>query len=201
MSCENCSSTQRPWATNWTTKSTCIGASKQAPSTMLAAALSEPWLIASRSMVQIGNTGVWSISLYLRVHGISCTATQSKDYQLPSWPLSFREHFMRWIICIQNARSFTQVCWSMKMTSVSPSNDLPAHFTDLGLQTDILASNLMLGVGDNSVLTDFEQAELTTLSPRKKDADRRTICLTGARNVKTTGSSCTMRLWICSPWH
>lgn len=43
------------------------------------------------------------------------------------------------------------------------------------LKTDISASNLVFGAGDDSVFTDFEQAELNTPSPRKQDADGRTI--------------------------
>lgn len=61
------------------------------------------------------------------------------------------------------------------MSPVSPSNDLPAHLADLSPQTDISANNLMFEVGDDSVFTDFEQAELTSPSPRKQDADGRTI--------------------------
>jgi hypothetical protein len=53
-----------------------------------------------------------------------------------------------------------------KMTPVS-SLILSAHFTNLNLQTDISAINLMFAVGDDSVFTEFEQAELNAPSPRK----------------------------------
>lgn len=44
-------------------------------------------------------------------------------------------------------------------------------------QTDIEAGNIMFGIGDDSVFTEFmlEEAELNNPSPRKEDTDGRTI--------------------------
>lgn len=44
----------------------------------------------------------------------------------------------------------------------------------------------MFEVGDDSVFTDFEQAELTTPSPRKQDADGRTICVSRELDMPET---------------
>ncbi|KAJ4387393.1 hypothetical protein N0V93_007984 [Gnomoniopsis smithogilvyi] len=43
------------------------------------------------------------------------------------------------------------------------------------IHTDIKASNIMFGIGDKSVFTEFEEAEMSNPSPRKEESDGRVI--------------------------
>lgn len=67
---------------------------------------------------------------------------------------------------------YTHSCTTIRV----PSSILDS-LTDSPIRLDIKASNLMSGIGDNSVFTDFEEAEIQKPSPRKEDADGRIICV------------------------
>lgn len=76
---------------------------------------------------------------------------------------------MHLIICKQSARSYTQVGIQELQSQV------PLLFIKPLWPIEIKASNIMFRMGDNIVFTEFEEAEMQPLSPRKEDSDERFI--------------------------
>lgn len=102
---------------------------------------------------------------YGRVYWLFYSATRYGDCLHQFWLLCFTVCFWHWTIYTQNARLYIPVC-----APIPPS----ASVVYLGMLSDIKADNIMFGIADDSVFSDFEENELQDPSPRK-ELDGRTI--------------------------
>ena len=102
---------------------------------------------------------------YGRVYWLFYSTTRYGDCLHQFWLLCFTVCFWHWTIYTQNARLYIPVC-----APIPPS----ASVVYLGMLSDIKADNIMFGIADDSVFSDFEENELQDPSPRK-ELDGRTI--------------------------
>jgi hypothetical protein len=92
-------------------------------------------------------------------------------------------------------RMQNHTCWS-----VLSYRHLLLVLTDAIILLDIKADNIMFGIADDSVFTDFEERELETPSPRKELDGRIIYVSRDLRMPRGMGSPRLMRLWFCYAW-
>lgn len=106
------------------------------------------------------------IRRYGRVCGLFCTGIRCAGYRSRFWRLCCCVCLWPLTFCIRNVGMYIPV------TSLSSSAASSCMYL---LETGIKADNIMLGITDDTVLTDFETEEHHSPSPRKGLSDRRTI--------------------------
>ncbi|KAJ5762039.1 uncharacterized protein N7511_005421 [Penicillium nucicola] len=90
----------------------------------------------------------------------------------------------------EKCESYTQTC------AFLPSSNLLIISIGTIILLDIKADNIMFGIADDSVFTDFEEMELEAPLPRR-EIDGKIICVPRTQDAYRMGSPGLMRLRIC----
>lgn len=104
---------------------------------------------------------------YGKVCWLFYSATRHGDCRHQFWLLCFTVCFWHYTIYIQNPRLYIPV-----FAPFPPSTSV----IYLGMASDIKADNIMFGIAEDSVFSDFEENKLQDPCPRK-ELDGRTICI------------------------